>query len=159
MIPDQFRAVYLFSDPAVALASVFKRRFQKRHAIRMQSESLWPSEFEINTEPSKPNWGMEEYLQLNRDCYGLERQFVAWTSGSYKVHGYPIMLLKYERLWENLTRLGDFVGLTQDQMSRFPQKQDRKTTELGTAAVGDALQRLYANLRRSVDAQPDCVVI
>jgi hypothetical protein len=159
VIPDQFRAVYLFSDPAVALASVFERRLQKWHAIRMQSESLWPQGFEINNELTWSNWGMEDYLRINRDCFGLERQFVAWTTGSYRTHGYPIMLLKYEQLWENLTRLGDFVGLTQDQISRFPQKQERKTTASGSASVSDALRLLYADLRRAVAAHRDCAVI
>jgi hypothetical protein len=159
VIPADFRAVYLISDPVDALLSVFRRRFHIWHALRMQSKPFWPSGFRMEDSPEEPNWGMREFLALNADCFGLERQFSNWTNCPYKLRGYAMMVIKYERLWDNLPRVLDFVGLPKDRLIDFPARRDRTTTPGASDSDRAALEVLYERLRDAIASLPECSII
>jgi Sulfotransferase family len=158
-IPPNFRAVYMVRDPVDALLSVFRRKFHHWHAGRMQSNQLWPPGFDIQESASEPTWGIKQFVATKKDCFGLARQFDAWTTCPYEDRHYPIMVIKYESLWQNLTRLGDFVGLTRRQMIQFPGNVSPETSNTASEADRADLEGVYANLRSSIWSLPDCDVI
>ena len=140
-IPDHFRAIYLVADPVDALLSVFRRGCHMWHAVRMQSSHRWPARFELRDCPHKPSWGIREFIDVGRDCYGLNEQFLNWTTCPFQERGYPIMILKYESLWNHLNDLCSFVGLPTDVLSRFPPRRGRQEREVVSGGSSAGVER------------------
>ena len=150
-IPPGFRAIYLFADPVESLLSVFLRRIQALHAMRMQSQSLWPPALQLEHDPYRPIWGIDDFLKLGRDCFGMQAQFTNWTTSPCEDRGYPIMLLKYESLWERLDEVLDFVGLPNVNASSFPERRERNSKahlEYARPALNDLYRELILAIRK-----------
>ncbi len=157
-LSDAFRAVYLVTDPVEAVASVFRRGFHMWHAVRMQSQARWPANFKLKDYPHEPTWGLSEYLDLGKDCYGLSDHFNNWVSSTREQRGYPLMVIKLNYLWDNLESLFKFVGLPASEQTDFPKKRSRENTLISKDDY-TSLRRLYSALSKKIEALPNCCII
>ncbi|MEB3323553.1 MAG: hypothetical protein VKI81_12080 [Synechococcaceae cyanobacterium] len=153
VLPSDFRAVYLVSDPVGALLSLFRRGVHMAHAVRMQSERNWPDSFLLRDEPNPP-WGLRDFVSLGRDCFGLTDQFHAWTGCEHSKRGYPIALVRYEFLWEHLADLFSFVGLPVSRIKLFPARRNRSINSVATSQDINALSDIYGDLCKRMNSLP-----
>lgn len=158
-IPEGFRVIYLIGDPVESLLSVFGRKYHMWHAVRMQSHSRWPSRFLLEDYPVEPTWGMKEFLNLNQDCFGIHDHFAAWTTTPKRARDYPIMVLKYDKIWEHLPELAEFLDFSMDAMASFPARRTRSHKEPALEKGRHTLNSLYGKLADTIEAYPDCMVI
>lgn len=159
IIPPNFRAVYLIGDPVDALLSVFRRGFHMWHAYRMQSKPLWPEGMQIANWPCQPSWQLQDFLDLDRDCFGMERQFDNWTRCPYELRGYPILCLKYEEMWKHVDTLLGFLGIPLTKSGMFPARRTRVANSGVTPADLKRITQLYENLKQKTENMPDFTII
>jgi hypothetical protein len=152
-IPQEFRAIYLVSDPIDAVLSVFRRGFHMAHAVRMQSEKNWPQSFVLRDDPDAV-WGLADYVKLGRDCFGIIEQYEAWTSCSPHDRSYPIAVVKYEAMWDCLGELYDFIGLPRSRLVYFPARKGRNRNRSCTASHIATLNTIYGDLRSTISSLP-----
>jgi hypothetical protein len=113
-VKEGFRAVYVFADPLNATLSVFRRDFQHELVRRMARDtSGW------NT-----SWSIEDFLADGKDHFRLIEQYRNWTEAE---RSYPILLIKYESMWDHLPELMTYVGLPQAAADAFPEKRSRSS--------------------------------
>jgi hypothetical protein len=92
------------------------------------------------------DWDCEREPDIyNRDDLGFERKFDTWTVP----HGYPVLGLRYERLWENKSILERFLGFP----IKMPPKRPRSTTI--PEEWRERLYRVYGGLAHKIDQSPD----
>lgn len=144
--PD-FRAVYVTSDPRDAVASVFRRNFQHGHVQRLEGDvGSWDF-----------GWDLAGYLSQEGDLYRLSEHVDNWL-GSHRE--YPILVLRYESLWDNLDALQRFVGLPDDTMATFPPRVPRSTDwRAEPAPIREGLDRMYGPLAARLEQLPGAFVV
>jgi hypothetical protein len=122
---SNYRCVYLVGSPVEAVLSVFRRQFHVFHIDRMQvkKDSL-PAHWNLANEHA--NWHLQDYVAERRDIFGLEAHFDNWTKSSSE-RDYQIFIVKFEKLWEYLPQLFDFLGLDSLAMQNFPKRRERRT--------------------------------
>jgi hypothetical protein len=126
-LPDDIRAVFLFGDPYKAVVSTREKRWD-RHT------------WEVN------GWFREEPPDIyKRDDLGYEEKFDTWT----EPHDYPVLALRYEKMWENLDLLERYLGCPVD----LPPKRERSTTV--PPHLQKSLEDVYGDLKKKIDAAPD----
>ena len=113
-VPDDFRAIYVVSDPRNAVVSVFRRGYQYAHAQRIDGA----------VEQFYPSMDLSEYLTLGTDPFRLEDHFEQWTKCN---RDYPILIVKYDRLWDRIEKIVEFAGLSDDVKHDFPERRARSS--------------------------------
>ncbi|MBU0761723.1 MAG: hypothetical protein KKD39_01745 [Candidatus Altiarchaeota archaeon] len=112
--PD-YKAIYLFGDPVTSVISLFRRFSFKSICTQLDVDSC----------RCPDNMRLDEYALKGEDILGLKAHFDSWAKCNQDERSYPIMLLRYDGLWESLGDVFDFVGLNKDKIDSFPEKQDR----------------------------------
>jgi hypothetical protein len=113
-VPDDFRAIYVVSDPRNAIVSVFRRGYQYAHVQRMDGL----------VEQFHPSMGLSEYLNLGIDPFQLEDHFEQWTQCD---RDYPILIVKYDHLWDRIGKIVEFAGLPEHAKHDFPERRARSS--------------------------------
>ncbi len=144
----RFRFVHIFGNPVTATISLFRRGY---HAL--QSRKL-----QRGNKPCRPiplEMTIEEYASRGEDLFQFERFF-----DNYHRHLlHPTLFLRYETLWENQDALKDFLGLTAEEMTGFPSRRERTSaSQQPPRETVVALEAIYRNLSRRLDAVPDAFV-
>lgn len=149
------KAVYMFSDPFNLLISIY------RHSCPVRKEK-WPQKHCKNMggeyRKIKPEWDLNDYLNNGEDLFGFEKQFYNWTGA--KDAPYPILLLRYETLADNLSPLFDFLDIPKRHRSRLPRSQQKifNRNELSDEER-QGLEAVYGKLKRDVDFLSDVTII
>ncbi|MCF7853979.1 MAG: hypothetical protein K9N51_04205 [Candidatus Pacebacteria bacterium] len=87
-LPADILTIFIFGDPLRAVVSTAERRFDRKHFAHC-------------------GWTSDDLPDVwNRDDLGYERIFDSWT----KPHDFPVLLLRYETLWENINAVEDYIG-------------------------------------------------
>ena len=96
---------------------------------------------------------LDDYLARGIDALRKEEQFDRWTSPG--AAPYPILLVRYETLYDNLETLTKFLGLAPGRLS-IPPRQAR-TTDYTTLPEHDRLRlvAMYKNLADKIASVPD----
>lgn len=96
----------------------------------------------------------DHFLEQGVDHFRLYEQWRNWNLGA----AYPVLLVRYETLWLNLSQVFDFLEVPQTFRARFPRERPRQTTLDGlTAKQRQRLTALYGALAREVEAAPELV--
>ena len=148
-VKDGFRALYIFSNPMNAVMSVFRRGYQHWHVQNMNMTdeySAWDN-----------RWNLHDYVEQGEDHFRMANQYYNWTHAK---RSYPILLLKFDVLWERLPEVAAFLGLPSEKLSYFPKRRERQsdwTTQ--PLHVRQGLERMYGELGKDIDAAPDLKII
>lgn len=142
-VPDGFRAIYLFSNPMNAVLSVFRRGYQHWHAQRMvKDESAWNDQ-----------WELEDMLQLDHDPFSMDKHFRAWAEAD---RSYPILLIRFDALWDRLPELLAFAGIRSAHHGDFPERKPRNSDwTQADPEIRDWLETTYGPLAQRLDDTPD----
>lgn len=158
--PDEGdKAVYIFSDPVEAVISFFRRR-SEGHNKTMRGLGTPAKDWvvghckNIDGDHSKidEEWDLTDYLSQGEELFRLERHFDNWTKADRQ---YPILLVKYEKMWENLEVIHNFMECP-DAASDFPQKRTRGSS-LDNLSPKDRhnILKMYGPLKEKISLAPD----
>jgi len=78
-------------------------------------------------------------------------------SAEYQKSDYPVMYLKYEKMWDNLEEIRSFLDLPQAFVETFPKKRARQKFVIDEECHAN-LTKTYANLITMQASWPDCVI-
>jgi hypothetical protein len=124
-LPPEKKVIYLYGDPAHSIGSFFRRNltscsvverddshpgfagFARAHCKHLGGEYQRISE----------GYSLDDFLSSPDDPFGLDDHFHRWTEARVP---YPILLVRYETLWEHLEQVYDFVGLPRAAAATFP---------------------------------------
>ena len=147
------RAIFVIGEPSEQIQSIYNRKcevrgkeWQKHHCKTMQGDH----------EKMDPNWSISDYLRIDTDLFLFERQFDNWTRKSKPT--YPILVIKYHTIWENLSTIFDFVGWPEEKIVDFPKKRKRNPYSPLTSEDKMNLERLYGTLGQKYAALPDIFI-
>jgi len=159
VIPDRFRVLYVTGNPLQSILSLFRRNLQGYHIERIGcKDSNWPKSLEMGTYP--PKWGLNEYLEYEKDLYRMEEHFDNWTTSSRKRRGYPILIVKYDSIWENLKEIFDFLGLSKSLIKDFPKRKTRVIENIEySERILRNLDKIYGDFVEKVDKYSKISVI
>ena len=106
-IPENIKFTYQFGNPIeVLLSTVFGAVNRKIHI----PQHLKVDDSRIGTD----RW-------VHEDVLGLEKHFDTWVNFNDR----PIILIKYEDIWDNLDSICDFFDIPREHAKNFPAKRTR----------------------------------
>ena len=132
IINDEDKVVYLFGNPLNSVISFFNRRYYLHsghgsgyQSIR-ESRKDWAykhcNKIQGDCSDFSIDWNLEDYLSNGKDLFNLEEHFDNWVNAKVD---YPILLIKYETIWEHLPDIFLYLELPDSQIENFPRKQKR----------------------------------
>ena len=146
-VQRDFRALYMVADPRDAILSVFRRGYQHWHIQRMEGDvSLW-----------NYSWNLEQFLSHEYDHFRIREHFDNWTKAR---RSYPIMIIKYDALWDHLSEVFEFIGAPLESTEEFPSRKERNVNWRAEGkGIQDALNRIYGGLAEDVAMMRDISVL
>jgi hypothetical protein len=149
-VDNGFRAIYLFGDPMNAVLSVFRRDYQSWHVRNMNSrDEDWAG--------WDDDWDLEDFLSQGYDYFHMERHFTNWTEAE---RDYPILLLRFDALWQRMPEVFAYLGLPSPTMEHFPERRERLSDWSSQPShIQRRLTRMYGDLKYKVDDTPDLQII
>lgn len=130
ILPADVRTIFLFGDPINAVWSTWNKRFNKVHFKNCGYRQDEPPDI------------------LNRDDLGYESIFDSWM----QPHVYPLMSIRYEKLWTYRELLEEFIGRP-ISLPTFRQRSTDIPLENQTQ-----IQAAYSSLNTKVQQAPDIAV-
>jgi len=142
------KVVYLVGNPVNAVISFYRRHTINLKFIKEHTKNLNIDEFEANS--------LEDYVKQGKDLFQLEKHFEKYTSNELP---YPILFIKYEKLWDNLDSIFEYLGLKK-YIRGFPNKLDRKSNyKRIDSRLKYGLVEIYSNLLSKIDEMSDIKII
>ena len=121
--------IYKTHDPVVPTEQLenVKFAYQFAHPLNVVLSTFlgrqWDSPRDHISKHLKVN---DSWLSTNRwmyeDVLRLEEHFDRWTSSK---NNFPILLIKYETMWDNLPMICEYFNLPQEALNKFPKKRER----------------------------------
>ncbi len=119
------KLIYLYGDPIDAVYSLFRREFFNLHSRKLLRS--YPKLAPIAVGTTLP-----AYAEEGVDRLKFQQHFDNWYK---RDQFFPVLFIKYERLWENLPILFEYLGIPTDQIDRFPKKRAREIKQLEVATI------------------------
>jgi hypothetical protein len=124
-VPEGKKVIYVYGDPAHSIASFFRRAanedpddphpghrtFLARHCRNLEGD----------LEKLTDGYRLEDFLRSDQDPFGLADHFHSWMRTKVP---YPILFVRYERLWNHLEEIFDFVGIPRAEVASFPERRE-----------------------------------
>ena len=120
---DDYRVLYIFKDPVEAMVSRFGHGHCKHLGGDCGDEKAFPK--------------LEAYATAGNDRMGVLNHFKAYTTPSDDRH-FPIVLLNYHKLWNNLDAVMDALGLPKQLAPSFPDRTETVRNDYTGKAEGRA---------------------
>jgi len=129
-LPGDIKAIFLFGDPIIAVASTLQKRFGWQHFRNLGYTS--------NKIPDI----------INRDDLGYENVYKTWT----KRHKYPVLSIKYEYIWDFQKIIELYIG------RRIILPVKRKRTTRIDKKLFNKLSVTYKNLDEAIKSAPSIML-
>jgi hypothetical protein len=141
------KAVYVFGDPIDATLSLFRRGLQHHHSQKLAKNLL-------GAEPIPPDISLASYADAGTDRLGFAMHFRCWMNSR---RTYPVLMLRYETLWEHVDRIVEYFRIESSAARAFPPRKIRATTmERYDAETMRKLQRMYGDFQTELKELDDC---
>lgn len=147
-VPEDFRAVYIVSDPRDSLLSIFRRGYQIGRYRSLHDR-------EPPAEVVQRLASLERFLAAGVDDFELADHVNRWRNHP---PGYPVLFVRYELLGECWEQLRDFV----DVPSELPplrvrgRSSDWRSLE---SPQREQIDSLYGDLARYIEGLPAAEVV
>ena len=104
-----------------------------------------------------PSMGLSEYLNLGIDPFQLGDHFERWT---YCNRDYPILIVKYDHLWEQIGKIVEFAGLPEQAKHDFPERRARSSNwrDLPDQSK-ESIDNLHGDLAVRIDKLSDLQIM
>ena len=100
---------------------------------------------------------MKKYLEEGIDRLKLGAHFENWNNSRVT---YPIMLVKYESIWENLPEIFDYLEIPKSEIGNFPPPQNRNSDwNLLSEDLKDLFFNMYGDLQEKIMNFDDIKII
>ena len=118
---------------------------QARKSERLRAETL------VRDLSTNAYSDLADFAERGRDLFRRVEQFDNWSRGAH----YPVLMVKYESLWESLDSVLEFLQVPTRERANFPPPRPRQTclSNLGTEVVKN-LESLYGDLAQRVSRLP-----
>jgi hypothetical protein len=124
-LPSEKKVIYLYGDPAHSVASFFRRNLTASSVVEPDDSHPGFAGFARahckhlggQYQRISEGYSVADFLGSPDDPFGLEDHFHRWTRARVP---YPILLVRYESLWDHLEEVCDFVGLPRAAAATFP---------------------------------------
>ena len=145
---DDYRVLYIFKDPVEAMVS----RFGHGHCKHLDGD--------CGEERAFPK--LDAYAARGVDRMGLLKFFEAYSAPDGD-RGFPIVLLNYHKLWNNLDAVMDALGLPRALGASFPERTETVRNDRTAAGEGNAahsektrrgLEAIYAPILAKIVDMP-----
>ncbi len=144
------RFIYLFSNPLAAVRSLYHRAYAFEHAVYMHAglrRLFYPAVAKT----------LKGYAEQGKDTLLIERHFNSWYQARLSK---PVLLLRYETLWDNLGVLFDFLELPAAARNHFPKCRQRTSiTATLPPEVTAGLNRIYGKFVEKLEMLPDYIIM
>jgi hypothetical protein len=148
---SNFKALYMFGDPLNALISLFQRNYQSPHSHKLLVN--YP-----DIKPISRNCTLADYLEEGVDKFKLEQHFDNWVNAKKT---YPIMFVKYEKMWENLEEIFDFLEIPFSCIKQLKKirKSRNSNSQVLSKEMKDKLYSMYGKFAQKVSNYDDIKII
>jgi hypothetical protein len=164
-LPPEKKVIYLYGDPAHAIASFFRRNLTPTSVVEPDDSHPGFTGFArahckyLGGEHQRisDSYSLDDFLRSPDDPFGLEDHFHRWTEARVP---YPILLVRYETLWAHLEEIYDFVGLPRAEAATFPPY--KRTYVERHPELDEPVARLrvkYARLIADIEKRPPISVL
>ena len=144
--PD-FKAIYVFGNPINAIYSLFRRDYHHEESYKLLQNHP-------NLTPIPKEMPLDDFAAEGKDRFLFESHFRNWNENYYQ---YPVMFIRYEKIWENLEPLLEFAGIPLSEIDKFPEQKERKTQLDQISEVTQSnMRKIYGDFHDYLEAQPDC---
>lgn len=135
-LPPTFKALYIINNPIDTILSIFRREFQNLHPHNIMINpfkyinkvKLFPKEYALDYRKyNKILWNYKDYINHKIDLWEIKKHCYSWTT-KRKSNEYPIMVIKYDAIWNNLDHIFTFLELPVTDIDKFPLKTDRNSS-------------------------------
>lgn len=117
---SNIKFIYIYGNPTLAAISLFRRNF---HYYQSEKLQRWC----MKTGSSIPRkMTIQEYASLGIERFQFSRHFYNWYD-KYLVH--PTIFIRYEKMFDHIEELLDFVDIPKAYIDYFPPQKDRTSTE------------------------------
>ena len=156
--PGISKAIFITGDPTVQIRSFYNRNYLIREDtlwVRYHCRRMGGDYEKINFD-----WSLSDYLENGEDIFQLERQFDKWTGNFSLTRSppppppYPILIVKYDNLWENLPAIFEFLNWDPQMIKQFPAKRERAAYPPLSARDKENMEKIYGRLREKYVAAP-----
>jgi len=140
--------VYVYGNPQMAAASLFRRHFHTAQSMKLQR---W-----IDETPTPIPYAMtlQEYASAGVDRFRFERHFRNWYERY--LTGIPTLFVRYETIFDNVAALLDFAELPGDSIDGFPKEKQRESrNDAVPAETVKLLDDMYGDFARFLDTLND----
>jgi len=162
------RVCYIFGNPYDIVLSYFRRNFlffPYQHTTNITGDLNALCKVPSIVSESfrrpfcwflKPEWTLDEYLELESDPFKLKEHFLNWYNNPTRK--YEIMFLRYETLSENIKELCSWYNLDDGYAEKF-QKKTRNSNYKNLNNIRlKKMKRLYGELFDLLESLPDLIV-
>jgi len=147
---DGIKYIYLFGNPIDSVISLFRRNLQHPHSKKL---------LKLNNNLKSINSGttLDQYAADGVDRFLFSEQFNNWLTGS---KFYPTLILKYEKLWENLDTIYDFLDIPRSEIKAFPEKKERNSDFNSLSKdTQNSLKNIYGDFEQYINEFDDFTVV
>lgn len=147
------KCVYIYSDPAQAAVSLFRRNFQSHMAAKLTAADYRnAAEYNEAVRRNRQDFTLEQMLSEGKDRFGLIDHWNNWTNLPV---AFPTLFVRFEKLYDNLPAFFDFLELTDAQRSAFPPRRERlSSVSQFDPAIQRHLDAIYGNTVRDMNSRP-----
>jgi len=152
---DKYRVLFIFKDPAEALVS----RYGYGHCLHLGGDCG-------NDERAFPK--LDVYATRGVDAMGILPFFANYARADPENRSFPIVLLNYHKLWDNLDALMLALGLPTHLKSSFPERTETVRNDLTAHAehnnahsekTRSGLDAIYKPILDHIRAMPAVTVV
>jgi hypothetical protein len=112
------KVIYIVGNPYNAVISIFRRNHQYTHSKNLLK-------YCPNVEPIAKGTNLEEYLDRKVKKLKIRKHILNWIN--VKDNTYPIMVIKYEYLWEYIDEILYYLDIPLSEKKKFPKREARKS--------------------------------
>ncbi len=142
--------IFIFGNPIDSVISLFKRNLYHNHSSKLV-------QFNNKFNAISQNTTLEEYARGGIDRFLFAEQFINWLTLS---KFYPTLFLKYEKIWDNLDILYEFLEIPMEELSKFPEKKKRKSDfSILNKETQKGLKNIYGEYERYIEYFDDCLIV
>ena len=147
------KCVYIYSDPAKAALSLFRRGFQSHMSAKLTAANYRNAE-EYNrvVRENSESFTLEEMLAANEDRFGFARHWKNWTT---LPTDFPTLFVSFDHLYNNIETFFEFLELSEKQRREFPPQRERLSSVARMdPSIQEALDQIYGDTARDMAERP-----
>ncbi len=110
-----------------------------------------------NLEPINRSCTLNEYLEKGIDKLKLEEHFYNWVNAKAS---YPIMLIKYETMWDHLPEIFNYLEIPSSEIKKFPKKKNRHSNFKDIPKdIEKKLYKMYGELSNTISGFDEIKIV